>query len=201
MLYTALNNLDTNTYKDENLLLINDNMLNIICFSTKSNLEFLCSYDKIFVDGTFEICSKYFYQLFTIHGLKNERYIPLLFFLLPNKLSSTYEYLFRVLIIKCATFNIDFNPKTVVADFEQAIHFAAKRVWSSILLVGCRFNLSQAWWRNIQSCGLQTEYKSPNSEIGKWLHLIFFFFLSLFPHEEVEDVFVEEIMTIQPIQI
>jgi len=68
--HTALNNLDTNTYKGGNLLLINDNMLNIICFST-SNLEFLCSCDKIFIDGTFEFCPKYFYQLFTIHGLKN----------------------------------------------------------------------------------------------------------------------------------
>ncbi|KAF0751144.1 Uncharacterized protein FWK35_00019505, partial [Aphis craccivora] len=45
--------------------------------------------------------------------------------------------------------------------------------------------------------GLQTEYKNPNSEVGKWLHLVFG--LSLFSHEEVEDVFVEEIMTIQPI--
>jgi len=66
-----------------------------------------------------------------------------------------------------------FNPKIVVADFEQAIHFAAKQVWPSIILVGCRFHLSQDWWRNIQSCGLQTEYKDPNSEIGKWLYLIF----------------------------
>jgi len=101
------------------------------------------------------------------------------------------------LISKCATFNLNFNPKTVVADFEQAIHFAVKQVWPSIVLVGCRFHLSQAWWRNIQSCGLQTEYKNPNFEVGRWLHLIFG--LSLFQHEEVEDVFVEEIMTIQPI--
>jgi len=64
-----------------------------------------------------------------------------------------------------------------------------KQAWPSILLVGCRLHLSQAWWRNIQSCGLQTEYKNRNSEVGKWLHLIFG--LSLFPHEEVEDMFVE----------
>jgi len=98
--HTALNNLDTNTYKGDNLLLINDNnILNIICFSTKSNLEFLCSCDKIFVDGTFDFCSKYFYQLFTIHGLKNGYYISLVFSLLLNKLSTIYEYLFRVLIV------------------------------------------------------------------------------------------------------
>jgi len=41
-----------------------------------------------------------------------------------------------------------------------------------------------------------TEYKNPDSEIGKWLHLIFG--LSLFPHYEVEDVFINELMTNQP---
>jgi len=155
--HAALTNLDTstiNTYKGENILLINDSILNIICFSTKTNLEFLCTCEKIFVDGTFEFCSKYFYQLFTIHGLKNGRYIPLAFTLLPNKLSSTYEYLFRVLTSKCATFNLHFSPKTVVPDFEQAIHFTVKKVWPSITLVGCRFHLTQGWWRNIQKCGL-----------------------------------------------
>jgi len=93
------------------------------------------------------------------------------------------------LISKCAKFSLDFNPKTIVADFEQAIHFSAIQARPLILLVGCRLHVQQAKWRNIQSCGLQTEYKNLNSEVGKWLHLIFG--LSLFPYEEVEDVFVE----------
>lgn len=38
---------------------------------------------------------------------------------------------------------------------------------------------------------------NPNPEVGKWLHLIFG--LSFFQHKEVEDMFVEEIMTIQSI--
>lgn len=197
--HAALTNLDTSTIstsKGENILLINDSILNIICFSTKTNLEFLCTCEKIFVDGTFEFCSKYFNQLFTIHGLKNGHYIPLEFTLLPNKVSSTYEYLFRVLTSKCATFNLYFNPKTIVADFEQAIHFAVKKVWPSIILVGCRFHFTQAWWRNIQRCGLQTEYKNTDSEIRKWLYLIFG--LLLFPHYGVEDIFINELMTIQP---
>lgn len=34
----------------------------------------------IYVDGTFKYCPKLFYQLFTIHGLSNGYYIPLVFF-------------------------------------------------------------------------------------------------------------------------
>jgi len=90
------------------------------------------------------------------HDLKNGHYIPLIFTLLPNKLSSTYEYSFRVSTSKFATFNLYFNPKTVVADFEQVIHFAVKKNWPSIILVGCWFHLTQAWWKNIQRCGLKT---------------------------------------------
>ncbi|KAF0748943.1 MULE domain-containing protein, partial [Aphis craccivora] len=97
---------------------------------------------------------------------------------------------------KCATFNLYFSLKTVVADFEQAFHFDVKKVWPSITLVGCRFHLTQAWWKNIQRCRLQTEYKNIDSEIGKWLYLIFG--LSHFPHYEVEDVFINELMTILP---
>jgi hypothetical protein len=106
--HTALNNLNTNTYKGENVLLINYHILNI-CFSTKTNLKLFCSCNKIFVNRTFEFCSKYFYQLFTVHGFQNGHYVSLIFSLLPNKLSSTYKYLFQALISKCATFNLDFN--------------------------------------------------------------------------------------------
>jgi len=44
--HAGLTNLDTSTistYKGENILLINDSILNIICFSTKINLEFVCT--------------------------------------------------------------------------------------------------------------------------------------------------------------
>ncbi|KAF0762666.1 Uncharacterized protein FWK35_00015867 [Aphis craccivora] len=41
-------------------------------FSTMTNnVNFLCSLESIYVDGTFEYCAKHFYQLFSIHGYKN----------------------------------------------------------------------------------------------------------------------------------
>lgn len=117
--------MDTNEYKSEHFLLINGNILKILCFSTQTNLKLLCSCDKIFRTKLKSFIDKYFYQLFTVHGLTDGHYIPLIFSLLPNKLSSTYKYLFQALISKCATFKLDFYPKIVVADFEQAIHYFA----------------------------------------------------------------------------
>jgi len=38
-----------------------------------------------FIDGTLKSAPKFFYQMFTIHTIKNEQYIPLLFILLQIK--------------------------------------------------------------------------------------------------------------------
>lgn len=64
--YSALILLQLNTYKGENFLFYNNETENIVCFTTKSNLKFLCSQNKIFVEGTFEYCAKFILQRFTI---------------------------------------------------------------------------------------------------------------------------------------
>ena len=67
--HDALNAMPIETNEKENFLLVNDAVTNIVCFSTKTNLETLCSVENIFADGTFYSCPKPFEQLFTIHGL------------------------------------------------------------------------------------------------------------------------------------
>jgi len=63
--------------------------------------------------------------------------------------------------------------------------------------VGYRFHLTQSWWKRIQQLGLKPDYMDPNSDIGKWFRLIFGF--SLLPSSEVDDCFVEDLMSIQPL--
>lgn len=47
------------------------------------------------MDGTFKSFSKYFLQLFTIHEFRNELYVPLVSFILPNKTLETYIKAFQ----------------------------------------------------------------------------------------------------------
>jgi hypothetical protein len=61
---------------------------------------------------------------------------------------------------------------------------------------GCSFHLGQAWWRNIQRIGLNSEYKNKCGEVGKWLSN--FFGLPFLLPEEVADAFVEDIMADTP---
>jgi len=77
------------------------------------------------VDGTFYSCPKYFYQLFTVHIFKNRHYIPFSYFLLPDKCANTYANAFRCIVEKWSAQNLQFNPTTLVADFEESIHVGA----------------------------------------------------------------------------
>jgi hypothetical protein len=131
------------TNRKENYLMINDIESNIIIFSCDVNLKHLCRCTRIFMDGTFKYCPKYFLQLFTLHGYYNGHYIPLAFCLLKDKLTETYA--------KCLTIKI---------------------VWNEVKIIGCRFHISQLWWRKVQELGLSKDYKE-RTEVGKWIGYCF----------------------------
>lgn len=84
--------------------------------------------------------------MFTIHGLENGHYVPLVFCLLPNKQASTYATAFSCVKDECSKLDISFNPETVYADFEKAVHSAVRQVFPSAVLKGCRFHLGQSWY-------------------------------------------------------
>lgn len=103
-------------------------------------------------------------QLFTIYAIQNERYVSLVFRLLPNKMHGTYISCFQLVIEESTKIGVKFQPYKIISDFEESIHKVVRLVWNNIEIVGCRFRLVQAWMRKIQC--LITEYKSYNFEIG-----------------------------------
>jgi len=126
-------------------------------------------------------------QMFTIHGFKNGHYVPLVFCLLPNKLTSSYIFALRSICQKCKDINLIISPENVTIDYEKAVINAVNEVWPESNIIGCRFHLTNSWWRKIQSLGLSNEYKNTNSEIGKWLrHTFGLLFLN---PQEVSDCF------------
>lgn len=195
--HSVLDSYGPKTTTGENFLFINSTADNIIVFSCHTNILSLCKMKDFYMDGTFSYCTKYFYQLFTIHGLENGHYVPLLYCLLPNKTSDTYMRLF--LLVKSKIFelyNIVFEPKEVFVDFEIAIHNALKVVFPKTKLNGCRFHLHQAWYRKIQSLGLTQMYKDKNCEESKWLTHTFG--LTYLDPSEVEDCFIFDLMSYKP---
>jgi hypothetical protein len=71
----------------------------------------MCQQDTLYMDGTFEFCTKFFGQLFTIHALCNEVYVPVVFCLLKNKSKSTYLRLFNTYIKRKMSFDAFDKPE------------------------------------------------------------------------------------------
>ncbi|XP_025194768.1 uncharacterized protein LOC112594280 [Melanaphis sacchari] len=74
----------------------------------------------------------------------------------PELTTQCYLQAFHHLVIECEKNYLQFNPIRLYADFEKAIHNAARHVWPSIEIKGCRFHLGQSWYRKIQQLGLTT---------------------------------------------
>ncbi|KAE9521590.1 hypothetical protein AGLY_018020 [Aphis glycines] len=194
-IHNILSSIEIKTFKGENFLMVNDPLNGFVMFSCDENIIFLSSLTTIYVDGTFDYCVQYFCQLFTIHGFKNNYYIPLAFFLLRDKSQVSYKRAFVELQNQCLKSVEVFEPKMCFVDFEKSIHNALLEVWPQIEIKGCIFHLCQSWWRKIQKIGLATEY-SKNDEIGKYLTYIFGF---PFLHpEEVGDVFAIDLGELKP---
>jgi hypothetical protein len=51
------------------------------------------------------------------------------------------------------------DPKNITVNFEISIHNAINSVWSFTNIIGCRFHLTQAWYRKIQELGFVQNIK------------------------------------------
>ena len=90
-IHEALSAVQVLTNSREQFLLVNDSgEKNSVMFSCKTNLQFLSSIDVLYFDDTFKSASKFFHQLFTVHGLSNGHHVALAFFLLANKHQKPY---------------------------------------------------------------------------------------------------------------
>lgn len=185
------------TNNGEDFLFFNDPKHHIIIFSCQTNIHVLCQINTIYMDGTFSYCTKYFGQLFTIHGLENGHYIPLVYCLLKDKTTSSYQHLFSSLKSRIfEVYKLCWNPMEVFIDFEKAIHNALFNSFPHIKINGCRFHLHQNWFKKIQSLGLVREFNNKESDIGKWMRHTFG--LTYLAPEEVEDCYVFDLMSYKP---
>lgn len=165
-------------------------------FTCYTNLVMLCEVREIFADGTFTYCPSYFYQLYTIHILQNNYYLPLIYCFLNSKSTDKYKEMWTLIKELCKKMiNKEIQINKIHLDFEKSAHIAIEESFPTVQIIACQFHLSQNWYRKIQSNNyLLNQYKN-NTEIGLWLK--YFFGLAFLPPEQVDDSFVE-LMSIAP---
>lgn len=153
-----------------------------IIFATERNLECLAQCATWFCDGTFRSVPSIFLQLYTIHGLVDEKTIPFVYVLAPSKRSKLYE---EVLAHLRET-EPRLNPEVIVTDFEQSFITAAQKVFPNTHIRGCHFHFGQCIYRHVQQCGLQHQY-STDDEFA--LNIKMMIALSYVPAEHVLAAF------------
>ncbi|KAK3793725.1 hypothetical protein RRG08_006547 [Elysia crispata] len=102
-----------------------------------------------------------------------------------------------LLIDECQKRGLIFSPSRINLDFESATHQAFKKVFPEIDIFGRNFHLKQAWLRKCNELGLKKDYEDKESEIHKWLRILFG--MPFLPSEQVIPFFCIEATCLSPI--
>ena len=87
----------------------------------------------------------FFLQMYTFFVSLNGFYIPVAFFLLNDKKSTTYKKMINMLFEEKNKLGFTLNMKTITIDFERAMLKAIREITPSSRVRGCRFHLGQSW--------------------------------------------------------
>lgn len=128
----------------------------ILVFATPLAVDSLKTIDSIFCDGTFKVTPKPFYQLYSCHAnfVENEeenRIVPLIYGLLPDKTQATYFRFFTIL-----KENLGLSIKKLKCDFEVATINAAKMVYPNLKISGCYYHYQKALWAKAGELSIDT---------------------------------------------
>lgn len=105
-------------------------------------------------DGTFQAVPKLFCQLYTINGYKNRTTIPLIYILMTNRTTNSYNEMLQMLQHN----NPDLNPYSILIDFEKTFETAFNDKFPQIKDKRKLFSLSTCLWQKVQENGLQELY-------------------------------------------
>lgn len=165
-----------------------DDVNRILLFSTEENLKILSDQYHWFIDGTFKSSPQLFTQLLTIHAIKYDTVLPLVFALVPNKTRDSYTKIIKELL------NLEKNlrPASVMVDFEQALLGAITDVFKDTRIRGCFFHFGQCIWRKIQCIPEIREKYISNADFA--LNVKQLMALAFVPIPDVEEKF-DELMS------
>ena len=106
----------------------------------------------VHVDGTFRVCPRPFYQLYTVHCWHLSRCFPVFYMFLPGSSSRIYPKLCQFLETKLL------NAEIFVMDMELAVRNAIIASFEHSKIIFCFFHFCQSHWRKIQSLGYTCDY-------------------------------------------
>ncbi|XP_025018145.1 uncharacterized protein LOC107369738 [Tetranychus urticae] len=155
----------------------------ILFFATDAFLRHLCEANHVYADGTFKSVPLLFHSLYTLHVMRNEVMIPVVYALIPDASMQTYIRLFRLVQDACTSLGLIWQPTKFTTDFEIATIKAINIIFPFCELKCCLFHFSQSLWRNVGKFGLVNRYKANDDNVKLSVKRI-----SALPFLKTEDI-------------
>ena len=123
-----------------------------IYFSSIFQLKLFDECNEIFIDGTFKMAPKNYYQILNFWGyldLKNI-YVPLMHILMTSKNIIAYNHVFNFIlqIFNDNNIKVNFKSKDITTDYERAIRLSINLILKPKTLKGCFFILVKLYGKN-----------------------------------------------------
>lgn len=137
------------------------NDCSILAFCSEAFFLLLCSANRFFLDGTFNVCPPQYHQYFTInvfHG-NNRRLILCLHVLLTRKTQNIYVRLFQLIRQRAQQLNIPIQWTGSMSDYESGLLAALQTTFNNNFdIQGCHFHMDSAVYKNVLEGGLRVSY-------------------------------------------
>ena len=135
---------------------------------------------KIFIDGTFKIVPKPFYQclIVMVFDAQTDAYVPVFYILLTSKTEKIYGHALRLMNESAGN---KMNPASVTCDFEKGLHNAILAAFPKAVINGCLFHWKQALRRKLVDLKFEEL-----SVLDRFMHPQSLETLTLIPPNEIE---------------
>ena len=133
---------------------------------------------QVFIDGTFRICPKPFYQclILMVFDEQTDAFVPVFYVLLTSKTQQIYRHALHW--VKNAT-QFKMRPLTITCDYEKALHNAITIEFPTAIINGCLFHWKQAIRRKI------IDLKFDEPVLDRFMNPISFSTLTVIPPNEI----------------
>jgi hypothetical protein len=142
----------------ENFIDLSSNKLErIVFFTSIFQLKLLSECEELYIDETFKLAPKNYYQILNIWGYSETKklYLPLMHILMTSKNQIAYKHVFNKIkeFITDNNLNINLTKKIITTDYEKSLRNALNEVFKPKLLKCCFFHYSKAIWKKCRDFG------------------------------------------------
>lgn len=117
--------------------------------------------EELYIDGTFKMAPKKFYQILNIWGfLKTKKiYLPLIHIIMTSKNYIAYTHVFNSIKNLLTDNNIknNFSNKSITTDYEKSLRRAINDILKPKYINGCYFHFSKCLWKKSSDYGLMVK--------------------------------------------